>query len=199
MAISSSRPIGSAQPSRRDALRQLGLAGLGLATAGGTAALWTRAIGEMRASASHGGTPITHQLGWLKGVQFGGTFMADAQGFFEREKLDVALAAGGVSTDYRTLVASGSTMVSEANIIAMINGKLQQQPIVAFAAVFQRDAACIASLGKTPILGLGDMIDKTICVPNVVRGQLSSLLRREGYDPERVRFVPGGTDASLLI
>jgi NitT/TauT family transport system substrate-binding protein len=65
--------------------------------------------------------------------------------------------------------------------------------------VFQRDAACIASMPGKPILNLADMLDKTICVPNVVRGQISSLLRREGYDPQRVRFVPGGTDASLLI
>ena len=199
MAANPTRPFGLSQPNRREALRRLGLVGLGLATAGGTAALWGRAIGEMQSSAARGGSPVTHQLGWLKGVQFGGAFMADAQGFFEREKLDVTLAAGGVSTDYRTLVASGSTMVSEANIIAMINGAIQKQPLMAFAAVFQRDAACIASLSGKPILGLADMLDKTICVPNVVRGQISGLLRRQGYDPQRVRFVPGGTDASLLI
>jgi NitT/TauT family transport system substrate-binding protein len=184
---------------RRDSLRQLGLLGLGLATAAGTGTLWTRAIGDMRAAAARGGTPISHQLGWLKGVQFGGVFMADAQGYFEREDLDPTLAAGGGSTDYRTLVASGSATISEANVIAMINARLQKQPLVAFAAVFQRDAACIASLSRRPILRLADMMDRTICVPNVVRGQLSALMRRQGYDPGRVRFVPGGTDASLLL
>lgn len=184
---------------RRDALRRMGLIGLGAATAAGTATLWTRAMIEARRAGMRSGTPVAHQLGWLKGVQFGGAFMAQEQGYFDREKLAVTLAAGGVSTDYRTLVASGSALVSEANIIAMINARLQKQPLIAFAAVFQRDASCIASLARSPIRSLADMIGKTICVPNSVRGQLSALMRRQRLDPSQVRFVPGGTDASLLL
>lgn len=145
------------------------------------------------------GAGFTHQLGWLKGVQFGGTLMADARRYFAREGIDPVLVAGGLSTDYRTLVASGSAMVSEANIIAMINARLQKQPLIAFAAVFQRDASCIASLARAPIRQLADMVGRTIAVPNVVRGQLTALLRRANIDPESIRFVPGGTDASLLI
>lgn len=184
---------------RRDILRRAGLATLGMATAAGTGALWLRALGDGVQPAVAGATPFSHQLGWLKGVQFGGTLMADAQGYFARERLAVSLVAGGVSTDYRTLVASGSAMVSEANIIAMINARLQNQPLAAFAAVFQRDASCIASLASAPIRRLADMVGRTIAVPNVVRGQLSALMRRAGIDPESVRFVPGGTDASLLL
>lgn len=184
---------------RRKFLRQAGLGALGIGTAAGLGSLWMRALTEPGAHKATGLTPFTHQLGWLKGVQFGGALMADAQGYFTREGLDVTLTAGGASTDYRTLVASGSMMVSEANIIAMINARLQRQPLAAFAAVFQRDASCIASLASRPITGLADLPGKTVGVPNVVRGQIAALMRRQGLDPDSVRFVPGGNDASLLI
>jgi NitT/TauT family transport system substrate-binding protein len=184
---------------RRNMLRRAGLAALGTATAAGTGALWMRAMTSGGQTPTAGLTPFTHQLGWLKGVQFGGTLMADARGFFAREHLAAILTAGGISTDYRTLVASGSAMVSEANIIAMINARLQKQPLQAFAAVFQRDASCIASLASAPIRRLADMVGRTIAVPNVVRGQLTALMRRAGIDPQSVLFVPGGTDASLLL
>ncbi|WP_157218602.1 ABC transporter substrate-binding protein [Flavisphingomonas formosensis] len=185
---------------RRETLRRIGLAGLATATAGGVATLWTRAAMDMRARERlHAGRPVSHQLGWLKGVQFGGDFMAEEQGYFRREGLDVTLAAGGVSTDYRTLVASGSSLISESNVIGMINSQLQKQPLIAFAAILQRDPSCIASLARNPITSLADMVGKTICLPNSVRGQLSALMRRQGLDPDRVRFVPGGTDPSILM
>jgi NitT/TauT family transport system substrate-binding protein len=191
-------PGHSPQFGRREAMRRIGLGALGLGVAGGTAALWTRAWLQGQAHAGTG-TPFSHQLGWLKGVQFGGAFMAEDRGFFAREKLDVTLTAGGVSTEYRTLVASEKVQVSESNVIGMINGALQRQPLVAFAAVLQRDPACFASLASNPIRSLADMIGRTVCLPNSMRGQLSALMRRQGLDPDKVRFVPGGTDPALLV
>src|SRR5687767_6761380 len=98
--------LGLPPTNRRETLRRLGLAGLSGVTALGMGTLWWRALQEGGAETTAGFTPLSHQLGWVKGVQFGGDFMAEAQGYLKRERLDVAFAPGGPGTDYRTLVAS---------------------------------------------------------------------------------------------
>lgn len=189
------------RPNRRDAMRRLALTGLGAACAAGTGALWLRAAqqGAFSSQTGPGGFfRIDHQLGWTKGVQFGGNFIAQELRLFEREKLDVRFTAGGPGTDYRTLVSSGRAFVSESNPPGMIEAALNGQPLVAFAAVFQRDPGAIISAADRPINSLRDMIGKTIGLPNSIRGQVSALLRRAGMDPASVRFVPVGTDPSML-
>ena len=50
---------------------------------------------------------ITHQLGWLKGVQFAGCFLAEANGHLEALGVRAEFIPGGPATDYRGMVASG--------------------------------------------------------------------------------------------
>jgi NitT/TauT family transport system substrate-binding protein len=191
--------LGLAPANRRETLRRLALAGLSGATALGVGTLWWRALQEGGAETAAGFTPLSHQLGWIKGVQFGGAFMADAQGYLKRERLDVTFVPGGPGTDYRTLVASGRMLVSESNVTGMIDSVVQGQPLVAFAAVMQRDPSAFMSDPKRPIRSLEDMVGKTIGVPGSIRGQVSELMRRKGIDPASVRFVPVGTDSRMLL
>jgi NitT/TauT family transport system substrate-binding protein len=191
--------LGLPPTNRRETLRRLALAGLSGATPLGIGTLWWRALQEGGAETTAGFTPLSHQLGWVKGVQFGGDFMAEAQGYLKRERLDVAFAPGGPGTDYRTLVASGRMMVSESNVNGMIDSVVQGQPLVAFAAVMQRDPSAFMSSPERPIRSLEDMVGKTIGVPGSIRGQLSELMRRRNLDPSSVRFVPVGTDSRMLL
>jgi NitT/TauT family transport system substrate-binding protein len=193
MNMPSSIPADTVNKRRRAALGALGvlpLLGLG-------------ALSVKMVSSSGGGRDaarirVDHQLGWLKGVQFGGDFAAQERGFFAQEGLDVSYTAGGPGTDYRTLVASGRSMISESNTAGMIDGYLRGQPIVAFAAVMQRDPGCIISSAARPINSLHDMLGKTIGVPGSIRSQLLTLFKRAQIDAEAVRLVPVGSDPSLL-
>jgi NitT/TauT family transport system substrate-binding protein len=185
---------------RREALRRIGLGGLTTITALGGGALLVDGFQRYGGSgAVSGGHLITHQLGWIKGVQFGGDFMALDRGYFADEGLDVRYTAGGPGTDYRTLVASGRTLVSESNPPGMIDGYLHGQPITAFAAIMQRDPAAFISAADRPITSLQDMVGKTIGLPNSMRAQVTTLLKRAGIDPQSVLFVPIGTDPSALV
>lgn len=185
---------------RRDALRRIGLVSLSAATAAGVATLSVRGFaryGDGGTAASF--TRIDHQLGWLKGVQFGGDFMAQDLGYFAEEKLDVHYAAGGPGTDYRTIVAGGRALVSESNPAGMIDAYLHGQPLIAFAAIMQRDPSAFMSSATKPIRSLQDMVGKTIGLPNNIRSQITALLRRAGVDPAEVHFVPVGSDPGTLM
>jgi len=139
-----------------------------------------------------------HQLGWIKGIQFGGYLAALDRGYLDEAGLDVNFVAGGPGTDYRTLVASGRALVSESNVAGMIDGALRGQPLVAFAAVMQRDPGALLSPAGHPMRSVHDLVGRTIGVPNSVRAQLLPLIRQAGIDPASVRLVPVGSDPALL-
>lgn len=187
---------------RRDAMRKLALAGLGGAATLGYGALAVR--GFMRAEMADTTTPgarfprLTHQLGWLKGVQFAGEFLAQHLGYLKDEGLDAEFTAAGPGTDYRTLVASRRMLVSESTPLALIEGAVQGQPLVAFAAVMQRDPGAFMSPPNRPIASLQDMVGKTIGVPASIRKLTTVLLDRAHISVDKIKFVPVGTDASML-
>jgi NitT/TauT family transport system substrate-binding protein len=179
--------------------RRTALAALGAAPLLGLGALSQQVL------RSHAPTPkeagfmqFDHQLGWVKGIQFGGYLAALDRGYLADAGLDVNFVAGGPGTDYRTLVSSGRALVSESNVAGMIDGYQRGQPLVAFAAVMQRDPGAIMSPAKNPIRSVHDMVGKTLGVPNSVRAQLLPLIRHAGIDPDSIRLLPVGSDPSLL-
>ena len=141
---------------------------------------------------------LTHQLGWIKSVQFGGHFAALEQGYFTAAGVDATFNAGGPGVEPRTVVASGRATTSDLNATGIVIGRGQGMPIRAFAAVMQRDPGAILSLTEKPIKTIGDMAGKTIAVPNSIRPTLAVLFKRNKIDPDRVTLVPVGTDPGML-
>jgi NitT/TauT family transport system substrate-binding protein len=141
---------------------------------------------------------ITHQLGWLKGVQFGGCFLADAHGHLKAAGVTAEFVPGGPGTDYRGLVASGQVMISESTPLGLIEAALADQPLTAFAAVMQRDPAALISREEAPVASLADMAGRTIAAPPGVRRVLEALLHRSGAEAGDILFVPQGNDTARL-
>lgn len=183
-----------------DGQRRAALAALGALSVLGVGLLSAHVLPQLsNAQATVAGrTRITHQLGWINGVQFGGDFVAIDKGFFARERLDVVYTPGGPGTDYQTMVTSGRAMVSESNPAGLISAYVLKKPLIAFAAVMQRDPSCFVSLSDRPINSLRDMIGKTIGLPNSIRGQVEALFQRAKIDSSGVKFVPIGSDPALL-
>lgn len=176
------------------------LAGIGALSVLGVGALSRHVMGQLDGGQTSvaGRTNITAQLGWTPGVQFGGDFLAIDKGFFARERLNLSYIPGAPGTDYDTMVTSGRAMISESNVAGMITANVTRKPLVAFAAVLQRDPSCFLSLGARPITSLKDMIGKTIGLPSSIRGQVEALFQRAKIDSSRVKFVPVGSDPSML-
>lgn len=196
VAASPSSPLFSG---RRETLRRLALLGMGGAALTGYGALVGRALTGPGGPSLGGATAhITHQLGWLKGVQFAGEFLAAELGYLEEEGISADYTSGGPGTDYRTLVASGRMMVSESSPLSIIEGAVSGQPLVSYAAVMQRDPGAIMSRSNEPITSLREMVGRTIGVPASVRKLMAVLLKRARIDIDRVNFVPVGTDPGML-
>jgi len=167
----------------------------------GTAAasgIWMLPAGLARAQAA-GLTPVVHQLGWVKSIQFGGHFAAIEHGYFEEEGIAAEFLAGGpggIGTDVS--VASGQVMTSDTDVEGTVRARIAGLPVRAFGAIMQKAPGAIMSLAEKPLTTLADFDGKTIALPDGMRPQVSALLTTAGVDPASVTFVPVGTDPGIL-
>lgn len=173
--------------SRRGFMAGTGALGLGVMAAGS---------GPLRAQ---GIEKVTHQLGWIKSIQFGGHFAAIHNGYFEEEGIEAEFLTGGpnaIGTD--VAIATGKATTSDTDVPGTVRSRASGMPIKAIAAIMQRAPGAIMSLAESPLKTVADFEGKTIALPTGLQPQITSLMASAGVDPASVTFVPVGTDPGML-
>ncbi|MDR3376938.1 MAG: ABC transporter substrate-binding protein [Ancalomicrobiaceae bacterium] len=142
---------------------------------------------------------VTHQLGWIKSIQFGGHFAAIENGYFRDLGIDAEFVAGGPNgIGSEVAVATGQATTSDTDVDGTVRARISGMPVKAFAAIMQKAPGAIMSLAAKPIHALKDLPGKTIALPDGVRPQVNALLTANGLDPASVKYVPVGTDPGIL-
>ncbi|WP_185020677.1 ABC transporter substrate-binding protein [Histidinibacterium lentulum] len=156
-------------------------------------------LGGAGPASAQGLDKVTHQLGWIKSIQFGGHFAAIEQGYFEEEGIEAEFLAGGpnaIGTD--VAIATGQADTSDTDVDGTIRSRIGGMPIKAIAAIMQKAPGAIMSLAESPLTSLEDFPGKTIALPTGLQPQIDSLMTAAGLDSSEVTFVPVGTDPGML-
>src|SRR5208282_1641719 len=132
----------------------------GAAAAAGLAATGLRPrVGHTQAKT----TTVNLQLGWLAGDNQIGEVAAKHLGYFEEEKLDLAIQPGGPSIDGVAIVASGRHEIGQVSSSpSLMLAASQKIPVQCFATGLQIHPYTFFSLPKKPIREPKDMIGKKI-------------------------------------
>jgi NitT/TauT family transport system substrate-binding protein len=153
-----------------------------------------------RARAAAGTQTINMQLGWITGGNQIGEVVAKRLGYFEEEKIDFAIQAGGPNIDGVAIVASGRYEVGQVSSSpSLMLAASQSIPIVCFAVGAQQHPYCYFSLPKTPIHTPQDMIGRKIGVQATGQILLTALLRKNGIAEDKVQKVIIGSDMTPLL
>ncbi len=89
---------------------------------------------------------VTFATNWLAEAEHGGFYQAKADGTYERYGLDVTILQGGPQTNNRLLLAAGKIEFNlGANMIQAFDAVAADTPIVAVAAMFQKDPFILMS------------------------------------------------------
>jgi NitT/TauT family transport system substrate-binding protein len=120
--------------SRRDFLRLSSIGGAGLLGAAAFAA-----------------DKVALQLGWLKSVQYAGSFIAEERGYYRDEGLDVALLPGGPNAPVDPVVISGQALMGVSATDFAARAKLNGASYSIIGAKNQRHAFCITSRADKPV------------------------------------------------
>jgi NitT/TauT family transport system substrate-binding protein len=89
---------------------------------------------------------VTFATNWLAEAEHGGFYQAKADGTYEKYGLDVTILQGGPNANNRLLLAAGKIEFDlGANLIQAFDAVAGEIPIVAVAALFQKDPFILMS------------------------------------------------------
>ncbi len=153
--------------------------------------LWLSCAGSAHAAPdSKPPERVTLQLKWLHQFQFAGYYAAQAKGFYSEEGLDVTIREGGADRPVIATVLKGAAHYGIGDSDLLIN-RINGQPIVALAAIFQHTPYVIMSRADRGIRSPSDLVGARVMLSDDQGSiQLRAMLKREGIDPQRVNILP---------
>jgi ABC-type nitrate/sulfonate/bicarbonate transport system substrate-binding protein len=143
---------------------------------------------------------LSYRLSWIKNVEFAGSYIADAKGYYKAQGFSsVNLIAGGASaTPMEADVASGKALfgVSSPDITgaAIVKGA----PLKIIGAQYQKNPFAIMSMAKTPIATAADMYGKKIGVQVANTSVWNAFIKAAGLDASKIKVVPVQFDPTPL-
>ncbi|MGD8193122.1 ABC transporter substrate-binding protein [Herbiconiux sp. P18] len=153
-------------------------------------------------STSDGGgepTPLTLQTSWIPLVQFGGSYVADKEGYYTENGVDVDILPGGPDVDSMAAVVSGQADIGMGNADTVARANEQGADLVIVAAGFQKNPLAILSSPDKPIATPADMEGMKIGVPAGDEAAQEALLAANDVDASKVTSVPVGFDVAPLV
>ena len=127
------------------------------------------------------------QLRWLHGFQFAGYYAAVEKGFYRDAGLNVELIEGtlNASVNYAQVVASGQAEYG-ADTSKILLARLQGEPIVVLAAIFQHSPLVLLSLKDSGLDTPQDFIGRTVSLGTDAATR--AMFLKEGGDPDQLNL-----------
>lgn len=142
---------------------------------------------------------LTLQTSWIPLVQFGGSYIADAEGYYNEFGVDVDILPGGPDVDPMAAVAAGQADIALANADNVARANEQGADLVIIAAGFQKNPLAILSTPENPINTPADMEGAKIGVPAGDEAAQKALEAYNGLDAEKITTVPVSFDVAPLV
>ncbi|UTD26733.1 ABC transporter substrate-binding protein [Bradyrhizobium sp. WD16] len=145
------------------------------------------------ASASQQGaiTPDKVRFGtnWVAEAEHGGFFQAVADGTYAKYGLDVTIVPGGPNVNNRILLASGKLdFFMSANSLQTFDAAANNIPVVAVAAMFQKDPQVFLAHPEAKVEKIGDLKNLTLFVSKEGMTTYYQWLKLEyGFSETRVK------------
>jgi len=146
------------------------------------------------------------QLKWFHQFQFAGYYAAQSKGFYRDAGLEVELLEGAPEHTPTTMVLEGKADFGVHDGADLVYRRLQGDPLIAVAAIFQHSPVALLSKKSNNIRHPADLVGREIGVDQSQGGVgLLAMFRHEGvgvksiYDVTPVHFVPmpGGEDSFI--
>lgn len=152
-----------------------------------------RADDDAAADSAGEATGVTLVLDWTPNTNHGGIYLADANGWYEEEGLDVTIiqpdAGGGLSQ-----LAAGNAEFAITESESIIPARAQGVPVVSVAAIIDHNTSALLAPADRGITSPADLAGKTYggFGGQLERALISELVACDGGDPDAVTYVEVG-------
>lgn len=143
---------------------------------------------------------VTLQLNWYHEAEFSGYYMADAQGFYADENIDVTILEGGLG-----IGANQHVLKQEADFaVTTFNGQRsileENEPATTVLVAFQIPPAVLFALTESGIKAPQDMVGRKVAIKaKYWRRMIHDTLNNAGVSPDEIIEVDVDNDAIDML
>jgi NitT/TauT family transport system substrate-binding protein len=132
---------------------------------------------------------VSFGTNWVAEAEHGGFFQAAADGTYQSYGLDVTIVPGGPNVNNRILLISGKLdFFMSANTLQSFDAVANNVPVVAVAAVFQKDPQIFLAHPNPKVTKLEDLKPLTLLISKEgVAGYFQWLKSEHGFSEARVK------------
>ncbi len=138
---------------------------------------------------------------WSNQAEFAGFYCAAQRGLYTREGIGIVIKPGGpdVTPEKRLAeLVSGNVTFSMLDAAQVLDARARGLPVVAVAAIFQKNPVIYATLKDGGIARPQELNGKTVMVPDELLLQHNLLVQRLGLDPHQITVVPFAQETAPL-
>lgn len=146
-------------------------------------------------------TKVVMQFGWVPQWQYAGYLVADHNGYYEEEGLEVEILPGGPgSADGMPLIGTGQVDFYSPGPAGIWNARLADIPVVALLTIFQRAPYSYMVLADSGIEHPLDFAGKKVMIfDGDFKANYDAIAAAVGLDTSTVTEIPGTFDISPLL
>jgi NitT/TauT family transport system substrate-binding protein len=154
-----------------------------------TAGLMVAVLAASPAGAQAALDKVSFGTNWVAEAEHGGFFQAVADGTYKSYGLDVTIVPGGPNNNNRILLIAGKLdFFMTANTLQSFDAVANDVPVVAVAAIFQKDPQVFLTHPESKIVKLDDLKPLTLFVSKEGIGSYFQWLKSEhGFSEEKVK------------
>jgi NitT/TauT family transport system substrate-binding protein len=150
---------------------------------------WAAALIFIAAGPAHAVDKVSFGTDWKAQAEHGGFYQAIATGIYAKHGIEVSLRQGGPQVNHAQLLAAGRLdfNMSSNSFIAM-NYVAESIPMVAVAAMFQKDPAVLIAHPNQGIRSIADLKGKPIMIGSDTRvGWWLFMKAKFGFTDDQIR------------
>lgn len=129
---------------------------------------------------------LTLQLDWLLTTQFAGLMVAEVQGLYQQQGLNVMLKPATAGLDLVSTVATTPNMLGSVEQAVLLEAQANGAAVSAVASMLQSSPLALMGSGQKPLDHPQDLIGQRVGVHEDGLKALELVLTRHGIDPRRV-------------
>ncbi|PRY67855.1 ABC-type nitrate/sulfonate/bicarbonate transport system substrate-binding protein [Glaciihabitans tibetensis] len=139
-------------------------------------------------------------LGWITNVEWAGFWLADANGYYAEEGLDIEWIGGGPNapTTMATVAAGDADLGIQPGAQAWLASFADGNDWTAIGALYQDSPASIVSLASDPVTSAEDLVGKTVLGQEGTQIDYDAIFKVAGLEPD-YEFIPAGFDIAPLV
>lgn len=143
-------------------------------------------------------TPVRLQLAWVPTIEYSPFYVAEANGLFAQEGLDVEFINGGFDENFAPIdqvarVVNGDADFGMATADRLLAARADGAPIVAIGALYQRTPIAFISLAEHGITKPQDFVGQDVFVDDVAGSSGLSyvaMMTNLGIDRSQINEIP---------